>query len=91
MSRVLDYCRRGWYPIRVPRGQKRPTLPGWQKLRITADTVNEYFNGEPTNFGILLGDPSGGLVDIDLDCPEVSPISARVAHREDNPFSCEPD
>jgi DNA polymerase-1 len=28
------------------------------------------FNSEPRNVGVLLGEPSGGLVDIDLDCEE---------------------
>jgi len=34
------------------------------------DDVDDYFNDEPSNIGIILGEASGWLVDIDLDCPE---------------------
>ena len=33
-----------------------------------------HFNGTG-NIGILLGDPSGGLVDVDLDCPEAHELA----------------
>ena len=33
-------------------------------------TLPEYFNGAEQNIGVLLGDPSGHTVDVDLDCPE---------------------
>lgn len=62
------YHSRGWVPIPIPRGSKAPTFPGWQ--RVTRDTALSRFNGEAVNIGILLGEPSGGLVDLDLDCPE---------------------
>ena len=29
--------------------------------------IGDYFNGNPANIGILMGKPSGGLVDIDID------------------------
>ncbi len=61
--------RHGIYPVPIPRGEKAPRLKRWQTLRITPDTVERYFNGD-TNVGVLLGEPSGGLVDIDLDCAE---------------------
>jgi hypothetical protein len=28
-----------------------------------------YFNGQPQNIGVLLGEPSIGLIDVDLDHP----------------------
>jgi hypothetical protein len=43
-------------------------LKEWQSLRLTHETVGEYFNGNPLNVGGLLGAASRGLTDIDLDC-----------------------
>jgi len=67
---ALAYLARDWAPIPVPFGQKRPTLSGWQDLRITEATLGRYFNDRPRNVGVLLGMPSRGLADIDLDAPE---------------------
>jgi uncharacterized protein (DUF927 family) len=64
------YCRRGWSPIPVPLSRKAPRIRGWRDLRIGAAGVPRYFNGAPINIGVLLGEPSGWLVDVDLDCPE---------------------
>jgi hypothetical protein len=64
------YLARGWAPIPVPHGQKRPALSGWPELRITEATIDEHFNGELTNLGVLTGEPSGGLTDVDLDAAE---------------------
>ena len=70
MTSALEYCGRGWSPIPVPLGRKAPTLRGWQKRRISAANVGQYFNGMPKNIGILLGELSDWLTDIDLDCAE---------------------
>lgn len=53
----------------MPASQKGPVLKGWQHLRISADQAVHHFNS-CGNIGILLGEPSGGLVDVDLDCAE---------------------
>jgi hypothetical protein len=60
---------RGWSVIPVPRRSKRPVLKAWPDLRIAADQLGEYFRDPEGNIGILLGEPSGGLIDIDLDHP----------------------
>jgi len=68
---ALRYIGFGWSPIPVPYKQKGPTQKrGWQNLRITAATAPRYFNGAAQNVGVLLGDPSHGLTDVDLDCIE---------------------
>ncbi len=71
---ALDIARRflelGWQPVPVPHRSKNPGFDGWQNLRITQEDAQKYFNGAPQNIGVLLGAPSKGLVDIDLDCPE---------------------
>jgi hypothetical protein len=69
------YIARGWAPIPIPSGRKRPTLSGWPALRVSQATLSQYFNGHSQNVGILLGAPSGGLVDVDLDAPEALQLS----------------
>jgi Protein of unknown function (DUF3987)/Bifunctional DNA primase/polymerase, N-terminal len=67
---AADYLRRGWAPIPIPWREKNPGFNGWEKLRVTPETLGVHFNGVRQNIGVLLGEPSGGLVDSDLDCPE---------------------
>jgi hypothetical protein len=54
----------------VPYRLKKPLDNDWQFLGITADTVPQWFNGEPQNVGVQLGEHSGGLTDVDLDSQE---------------------
>lgn len=64
-----QYLKSGWWPVPIPPGQKGPALKGWTNLRLTDDDLSQYFgNGE--GIGLLLGEPSGGLVDVDLDASE---------------------
>jgi putative DNA primase/helicase len=65
-----EYIAHSWAPIPVPYKQKKPILKEWGTLRITADTAPAFFNGGPLNIGVLTGEPSGGLADVDLDCDE---------------------
>jgi Bifunctional DNA primase/polymerase, N-terminal/AAA domain len=67
LEAALEYVRRGWSPVPVPRGEKGPRLKEWPNLRLSEADLPEHFNGD-VNIGLLLGQPSGGLVDIDLDC-----------------------
>ncbi len=73
---AAGYCARGWRPIPIPRGAKAPTLKGWEKLRLGTEELNAYFNGQPLNIGVLLGEASGGLVDVDLDCAETVALAS---------------
>jgi hypothetical protein len=65
-----DYLARGWQPIPVPRREKAPNRSNWQRLRVPVEELPKYFPSGQENIGFLLGDPSGGLVDVDLDAPE---------------------
>lgn len=71
---VLDmasrYLRRGWAVIPIPVREKRPTIERWQYLRLAESELPQYFNGKAQNIGVLLGEASGGLVDVDLDAEE---------------------
>ncbi len=72
-NRVLDaarkYTRWGWRVVPIPAGEKGPRRKNWQKLRIDNADLARYFD-EDGNIGVLLGEPSDGLVDVDLDSPE---------------------
>lgn len=69
------YIRRGMSPIPVSVGKKYPNLKEWQNFRLTEEGVADVFDGTPRNIGILLGDPSEGTVDVDLDVPEATRIA----------------
>jgi hypothetical protein len=70
------YLKLGWSPVPIPRGKKGPQLVGWQRLRLTpADIPKHFTNGQ--NIGIITGEASGGLVTVDLDCPEAVALAGR--------------
>ncbi len=71
------YLAQGWQPIPIPHREKAPKIAGWQNLRLGAEDLPHHFNGVPQNIGILLGEPSGWLTDIDLDCTEVIDLAER--------------
>ena len=84
---------RGWVAIPIPRESKKPTLSGWQDRTLQDVDADEDF-ADNDNLGVVLGDPSGGLVDIDLDCPEairaageVLPDTGLIFGRQSNPTS----
>lgn len=94
MSAATDAIERGWSPLPLPRGSKRPKIEDWPNLRYrSVDELEEAF-GPETNIGLLLGAPSGGLVDIDLDSLEARiladaflPYTGMVHGRESSPAS----
>jgi len=59
------YIARGYAVIDAPAGNKAPTRREWQHARLTADDLDPH-----GNIGLMLGDASGGLIDVDLDTPE---------------------
>jgi hypothetical protein len=48
---------RGYAPVPVSLKTKKPYLEEWPKLRITAETALEYFNGAKINVGAIMGRP----------------------------------
>lgn len=66
---VQSYHRKGWAPIPIPLRSKNPGRNGWQNERLTETDIDAKFSGHPQNIGVLLGEPSGWLIDIDLDHP----------------------
>ena len=73
---AAEYIASGWSPIPLPYRAKIPPYEQWQNLRVSRDNVDQYFNGHLQNIGVLLGTPSGGLIDIDLDTPEAIELAA---------------
>ena len=78
LDAALGYIRRGWAPVPVPFKQKGPLLKDWPSLRITEQTVAQYFNGGPENVGVILGPASGNLTDVDLDCSEAIAVAGHM-------------
>src|SRR4051812_6927290 len=62
---VREYCHRGWHVVPDPPNLKRPILKEWN---ITVFTPRDF--AENDNVGVVLGERSGWLVDVDLDCTE---------------------
>jgi AAA domain/Bifunctional DNA primase/polymerase, N-terminal len=101
LNHALDYHARGWMPIPIPHGSKNPNRKGWQKENWSCDDLPRCFNNGQ-GVGLLLGKPSGGLVDIDLDCAKalgiadaILPATNMVSGRDSAPSShrwyiCEP-
>ena len=68
------YFYRGWMPVPVPAGAKGPVIKSWQRLRFAEAELAEHFAG-PGNLGLILGEPSGWLVDVDLDCDDARALA----------------
>ena len=64
----------GWAPIDLPPKSKNPGRKGWPDERWTLVQIRKRFVDE-INVGVLLGEPSGGLIDVDLDCAEAIAIA----------------
>lgn len=69
LANAENYTNKGWRVIPIPFGEKGPRIPAWNELRLDAGALPARFAGQH-NVGVLLGEPSGWLVDVDLDRPE---------------------
>ena len=58
----------------VPNDGKKPLLKGWTKSQLTEEEVPLYF-GNGQNVGLVLGEPSDGLVTTDIDTAEALTIA----------------
>ncbi len=86
---VLDaaraYLKAGWSPVPIPHGSKGPVVKNWSDLRVTENDLPAYFH-DGESVGILLGEPSGGLVDVDLDSPETRALAGILLPSTDAVF-----
>jgi len=63
------YLARGWWPVPIAAGEKRAKLKNWTKLALKPEELETAF-ATGGNVGLILGERSGWLVDVDLDCAE---------------------
>jgi putative DNA primase/helicase len=70
LRRVQEYRSRGWQVIPIGYREKGCRQQNWPDLRIAAEDLPRYFHDGPQNIGVLLGEPSRWLVDVDLECAE---------------------
>ena len=75
LKTLLSYDKRGWSMVPLKPGTKEPMVKDWQVERLSVFMARTYLQEKGANLGIVLGDMSGGLVDIDLDCPEALAIA----------------
>src|SRR5260370_11419702 len=66
------YRDRGWAPIPLKPNGKAPVAKNWTQLVVDDRTA------WPGNIGVRLGEPSSGLVDLDLDCDEARLLAPAV-------------
>lgn len=95
------YLSRGWCAIPVPAKTKNPGRKHWESERYEPGDVPHVFGGD-LNIGIHCGEPSNGLVDVDLDTREARslasvflPPTSRVHGRRSSPsshwwYQCDP-
>lgn len=69
LAAARNYLASGYQPVPVPRGEKGPRLKDWPNFRPVPKDLPKYFH-DGNGIGLLLGDPSGGLSDADLDSVE---------------------
>src|SRR5689334_4680731 len=89
------YLALGYQPVPFAYGTKGPTSKGWNELRVAAEAIDQFFPpDQQVNLGLLTGEPSGNLVDVDLDAPEavlvapyLLPPTGLVHGREGKPAS----
>ncbi len=65
------YVKLGWEPLVLPAKSKKSTRK-WRNPRTWSDNEIDREFGESSNVGVALGERSGGLIDIDFDCPEAA-------------------
>jgi hypothetical protein len=88
------YAARGWAVIPIPHRSKNPGFKRWEQMRLAAEEIEQHFNGRPQNIGVLLGEPSDWLIDVDLDhmravelAPKFLPETPAIFGRSGKPRS----
>jgi hypothetical protein len=83
---AVEAYRRGYTPIPIRNNEKKPYGAAWPHTRYdTEDQVKASFDAwaktGASNIGLLLGAPSGGLIDIDIDHPKALRLRDIVLER----------
>ncbi len=78
ISMAKDLSRQGIVAIPIRPQSKIPCESGWTEPKSDLSDFEARFGGPDLNLGVLLGKPSGDLVDIDLDCPEAIELAKPI-------------
>lgn len=75
---AVAYIERGWVPVPIAYREKFPSVRDWQSttLEQAGATLDDMFPDVPLNIGIVLGEASGWLIDVDFD----SAVPRSIAH-----------
>jgi hypothetical protein len=71
-----SYQRHGWSAILYPLKEKYSTETAWYNKRLTPEAIAKI--SAPSNIGVLTGEASNGLYDMEFDVPE----SLRATHEK---------
>jgi len=90
---AIHCFEQGWSPVPIVKGKKRPAVEDWPNTRYkTKNEIEAAF--EDSNLGVILGDASNGLIDIDLDSDEAIsladgflPVTRMIHGRKTSPRS----
>jgi bifunctional DNA primase/polymerase-like protein len=75
-KRATEYIKRGWSPVPVKFKGEEPISSDWQRLRMRLKDVDRWLSpNENTNIGIILGEPSGDLVVVDIVDKDALPFA----------------
>ncbi len=76
---VLSYISRGWHVFPLAPMTKQP-VAGWEwtDTKVSVEAASDLFGKSCYNIGVVLGQASGGLFDIDLDWPEARLIAEEL-------------
>lgn len=93
MQCLNEYLSKGWKVIPIFPREKRPIHSDWPNLRLTKEDLPQYFSGDE-NVGVLLGEPSNWLTDVDIDNKRALkiahyflPTTGTIFGRSQNPYS----
>lgn len=89
------YVKKGYSPLIVKYKDKKPIVNNWQRVKVDENNFEKIFSKSNLyNVGLLLGEPSGYLIDIDLDNPiavafakKYLPKTKMIFGRKSNPNS----
>jgi KaiC/GvpD/RAD55 family RecA-like ATPase len=72
---ALQLLDMGMRPVKVLPASKKAYEDGWQKIIHDAESVRREFRPSD-NVGALMGEPSGWIVDVDLDTPDAVKLAS---------------
>jgi hypothetical protein len=91
---ATHFANRGWSVTPVRFRTKKPILRDWPVTEVEEEDFQHHFSSGPINIGIVLGEPSKGLVDVDIDdsgalklAADFFPSTSCIFGRATNPCS----